>query len=347
MTTYNTVLVGCGFRGAIHARAILANSARFRLVAVCDLDVERLTPFATEFEIANTYTDAEAMLVAEQPDVLCFATMPNVRLPLVELGVKHGVKAISLEKPMALSLGEAKQMVDLCAAADVKLIVCHQWRYSPLWRQTYALVHRGEIGQLHTIHASSRPSVLRVGTHLIDYMLWLNGGHSGDWVLGQAHGVAAFEEDHPCPDHLSGTIAFRNGVRGILECGTLAPHLMDEDNFWEDCGITLYGTQGYVRTVLGTGLQAFTRDSGPFLITEPPDPVPQEPAHIQALADWLDDPQQVHPCNGAVSYAGFELMMGMALSSLQRRKVDIPIDPMPRTPILPQLKEALCEVRCP
>jgi predicted dehydrogenase len=114
----------------MHARAILANPTRFRLMAVCDLDVERLTPFAAEFEIANTYTEADAMLAAEQPDVLCFATMPHMRLPLVQLGVKYGVKAISLEKPMALSLGEAKQMVDLCAAADVKLIVCHQWRYS-------------------------------------------------------------------------------------------------------------------------------------------------------------------------------------------------------------------------
>jgi predicted dehydrogenase len=323
----------------------LANPARFRLTGVCDVDVDRLTPFAAEFEIAHTYTDAEAMLAAEQADILCFATMPNMRLPLVQLGVTYGVKAIALEKPMALSLGEAKHMVELCAAADVKLIVCHQWRYSPLWRKTYELVQSGEIGQLHTIHASSRPSVLRVGTHLIDYMLWLNGGHGGDRVLGQAHGVAAFEEDHPCPDYLSGTIAFRNGVRGILECGTLAPHLLDEDNFWEDCGITLYGTQGYVRTVLGSGLQALTRDSGPFLITEPPDPAPQESAHMQALADWLDDPQQVHPCHGAVSYAGFELMIGMALSSLQRRKVDIPIDGIPQTPILPQLKDALCELR--
>jgi hypothetical protein len=37
-------------------------------------------------------------------------------------------------------------------------------------------------------------------------------------------------------------------------------------------------------------------------------------------------------------------MMGMALSSLQRRNVDIPIDPMLQTPILPQLKDALFKV---
>jgi len=324
----------------MHARAILASPERFALTAVCDLDVERLTALAAECDIANTYTDAAAMLAAERPDILCFATMPAIRLPLVELGVRHGVKAIAFEKPMALSLREAKQIVELCHMAGVKGIVCHQWRHSPLWRKTYEIVRSGDIGEVQMIHASSRPSILRVGTHLIDYMFWLNGGHRAAWVLGQAHGTQAYHEDHPCPDHVSGRMAFTNGVQGVLDCGTLAPHLMDDDNFWEDCGITVYGTHGYVSTVLGTGLQAMTRASGGTLIAEPPDPTPQEAAHMRALADWLDDPQQVHPSHLEVSYAGFEVLIAMTLSSLERRKVDLPIEAIPQ-PVLPRLKDAL------
>jgi predicted dehydrogenase len=186
--------------------------------------------------------------------------------------------------------------------------------------------------------------MLRAGTHLLDTMLWLNNGHQGAWVLGQAHGVAAYDEDHPCPDHLTGLVQFTNGVRGILECGTLAPHLLEDDNFWEDCGVTVYGTHGYVRTVLGTGWQALTCTSGGALLSGPPDPTPQEPAYMQALANWLDDPQQVHPSNGAVSYTGFELLMGMVLSSVERRKVEIPIEVIPERPELPRLKEALLMV---
>ena len=107
MAIYTTVLVGCGWRGEMHANAIAAHPDRFALTAICDLDPDRLAPFADKFGISTTYTDADTMLATEQPDILCFATMPNVRLPLVELGVKHGVKAIALEKPMALSLREA------------------------------------------------------------------------------------------------------------------------------------------------------------------------------------------------------------------------------------------------
>ena len=160
-------------------------------------------------------------------------------------------------------------------------------------------------------------------------------------MLGQAHGAAAYGEDHPCPDHLAGIVEFTNGVRGILECGTLAPHLMAEEDFWEDCSITVYGSHGYVRLVLGTGWQAVTRSSGGALLSGPPDLTPQEPTHMHHLIAWLDNPEQVHPSHGAVSYDGFELLVGMALSSLERRKVDMPITPLPSSPILPELKRAL------
>jgi predicted dehydrogenase len=344
MTTYRAVLVGCGPRGARHAQAILAHPEHFVLAAICDIDRTRLTACAAEFGMTTTYTDAETMLTTERPDVLCFATMPHIRLPLVELGITHGVRAMACEKPLALSLSEAKRIVDRCTVAGIKLIVCHQWKFSALWRQTYEIVRSGDLGEVHTIHASSRPSMLRAGTHLLDTMLWLNNGHQGAWVLGQAHGVAAYDEDHPCPDHLTGLVQFTNGVRGILECGTLAPHLLEDDNFWEDCGVTVYGTHGYVRTVLGTGWQALTCTSGGALLSGPLDPTPQEPAYMQALANWLDDPQQVHPSNGAVSYTGFELLMGMVLSSVERRKVEIPIEVIPERPELPRLKEALLMV---
>src|SRR5919109_1725406 len=200
MPRYTTVLVGCGPRGAMHAKAILANPERFALVAVCDLDAARLMPFAARFGIAPTYTDVDTMLAAERPDVLCFATMPAIRLPLVERGVKHGVKAIAFEKPMALSLAEARQIRDLCAAAGVKTIVCHQLKYGAHWQKAWEVVRSGALGNVHLIHATARPSMLRVGTHLVDAMLWFNGSQRGVWVLGQVHGKMAYQEDHPCPD---------------------------------------------------------------------------------------------------------------------------------------------------
>ena len=83
------------------------------------------------------------MLAAEQPDVLVFATPPAVREALVELGLRHGVKAIACEKPLACSLSEARRIVDRCAAADVRGVVCHQLRYGAHWRRRSADRERG------------------------------------------------------------------------------------------------------------------------------------------------------------------------------------------------------------
>jgi predicted dehydrogenase len=327
----------------MQAQAVQANPAHFKLVAVCDLDPQRLETLAAQCGVTHVYTDAEAMLAAERPEVLCFATPPAVRLPLVELGVAYGVKAMALEKPMALSLTEAKTILDLCTAAQVKMIVCHQWKYQTHWQQVWELVQSGMIGDIRLIHATSRPSMLRVGTHLVDTMLWLNGGHRGAWVIGQVHGTAAYQEDHPCPDYVMGLIQFANGVRGLLECGTLAPQRLADDDFWSDSAVIVYGTQGTV-TCAGDGWRAVSTASGRTMVTGPCDPTPQEPRWLRELATWLDHPAQAHPCRGAVAYHGFELLMGVALSSLERRQITMPIQPIPTEPELTRLAYLLPEL---
>ena len=281
------------------------------------------------------------MLGAERPDLLCFATLPQVRLGLVELGVKHGVRAIAFEKPIALTLAEARRIVDLCAGAGVKAVVCHQLKFGSHWRRARALVASGEIGEVRLLHATGRPSMLRVGTHLIDHMLWLNDGHRALRVIGQAHGRNAYREDHPCPDHVAGVIEFANGARGLLECGTLAPRLLDRDDVWADAGLTVYGTQGWARVTVADGWQALTRASQGRILSGPPDPAPQEPAFYEALADWVQSPPYVHPSSVEVAYHGFEILIGLALSSLERRAVDLPIAPLPSEPVLPRLERTL------
>ena len=63
------------------------------------------------------------MLKTLHPEVFVFVTYPDLRLNMIELAVKYGVKAVSLEKPMAESLQEAKQMVELCHQHGIKAVV--------------------------------------------------------------------------------------------------------------------------------------------------------------------------------------------------------------------------------
>ena len=240
---YRAVVVGCGPRGERHARGLLALPDRFSLVAVCDLDPARGAACARALGVERVYADADALLAAEAPDVLCFATPPAIRLPLVALGAEHGVRAILLEKPLALTLAEAARIVETCRSGGIQLVVCHQLKYGAPWQRVKALVDAGEVGDVHTVHATARPSMLRVGTHLVDAVRWLTGERPARWVLGQAHGTAGYAEDHPCPDHLAGIAAFEGGVRAIVECGVLAPESAPGD-FWGDAAVTVHGTVG-------------------------------------------------------------------------------------------------------
>jgi predicted dehydrogenase len=345
MHRYRAVLVGCGGRGQSHALGLLANPDRFDLVALCDRDAERLGALAAKLGITRGYSDAAAMLATERPDLLCFATPPAVRLELVELGIRHGVRAIAFEKPLALTLAEARSIVTLCADG-VKAVVCHQLKHATHWRRVKEIVDRGDIGAICSFHATARPSMLRVGTHLVDAMLWLGAGARATWVLGQAHGRAAYLEDHPCPDHVAGVVEFANGVRGVLEIGSLAPHHLADAEFWGDVAVTVSGTEGHARVVLGRGWEAVTRWSAGRVESGPADGTPGEPEHLRLLADWLDDPRHVHPSNLETSYQGLEILMGLALSSLERRRVDLPIHGTPES-ILERLRDALPDTAAP
>ena len=49
--------------------------------------------------------------------------------------------------------------------------------------------------------------------------------------------------------------------------------------------------------------------------------------YVQQIADWLDDSQAVHPCNVESAYKGFEIMMGLCRSVVQRGQIQLPLGP--------------------
>ena len=340
MPRHTVAIVGCGPRGRNHAEAFLANSDRFDLVAVCDLNEERLQAVSSDLGIGTTYTDADTMLAAEQPDVFCFCTLPHIRLPLIELGVKHGVKAIAYEKPMATTLAEAEQIAKLCADAGIKTIVSHQHKYGDHWRKVKEIAASGEIGEVHTIHATAKGFLLQYATHLLDYMMFLNNGARVEWVVGHVHGKEMLENTHPSPDYAMAHLGFDNGVRGFIECGTLAPDLPGDNSFWLDAGATMYGSEGYAQVVVGSGWQAVTKSDGFVSGDGGFDVNHDQPLYIRDLADWLDDDTKVHPCNGDVTYHGFQITMAICASALDHRRVDLPMAP-PDEPLVERMRREL------
>src|SRR5258708_2226932 len=325
--TYTVAIAGLGKRGTHHAEAFAANP-RFKIVGVCDIDQSRADAAKQKFGDVYASTDATDMLTHTKPDIFCFCTLPAIRLPLFQAGVAAGVKLIAYEKPVATSTNEALAMTKLMRDAGVKSVVSHQHRYGDHYKKVKEIVASGAIGRVHTVYGTATGWMLHMMTHLIDYAMWYNDNAPAEWVVGQADGTEKFADIHPSPDYIGALIQFSNGVRGIIECGAGAPDVPEVDYWWRKCRIWAQGTEGFAEVLTGGGWRAITRDSG-GVISGPGvmDYAHDMPPYIQDIADWLDDPAKVHPCNGETAFKGFEIMMAACRSAVQRGKVTLPLGP--------------------
>jgi predicted dehydrogenase len=334
---YKVVVVGMGKRGKHHATAF-HNDPRFEVAGICDIDEARLAAAAPELGNPRIGTDAAKLAAEVQPDVFCFCTLPNLRHDLVKAGVESGAKLIAFEKPIALSTTEARRIMALVREAGVKTVVSHQHRYGEHYQQVKSIIASGAIGHVHTVYGTAVGWMMHMITHLIDYMRWYAGDPEAEWVMGQAAGKGKFADIHVSPDYLGGFIQFANGVRGIIETGGGAPDVPEVDYWWRKNRIAAFGTAGFAEVLTGGGWRAVTVDgivTGEGCMNYDLD----MPPYIADMATWLDDDQVVHPCNGEAAYKGFEIMMGLCRSVVQRGQIALPLDDGP--PELEALAEAL------
>jgi predicted dehydrogenase len=331
MKKHTVVIAGLGNRGKIHLGAIMKNPDRYSIAGVYDPDPKAVDSAVALFGDLPVYTDAETMMRSAKPDVLCFVTHPDVRVGYIKMGAAHGVKAISFEKPMALSLKDAKTIRDICVQNNIKAVVSHQKKYLPAMLEFKSILDKGVIGRAHMIHATTGPWMAHLGTHYVDLALWANGGVGAESVVGHIHGRGKLADNHPSPDYLMMQAVMKNGVRLILESGYYSPSHMPRigSDFWFDNRITVYGDTGYVWAQTNGEWGCFTPESPQMQKGSTEGWLTQErkmqiPFYTD-LADWLDDDRKIHSSNIEISYLGYEILEAAVLSALDNRKVDLPI----------------------
>ena len=183
---YRVVVVGMGKRGMHHALAFQAND-RFEVAGVCDIDPARLDAAAAKFGAAKG-TDARELCATVKPDIFCFCTLPNLRIPMIKAGIEGGARLIAFEKPVALTTKEGFEVKRMLDAAKVKAVVSHQHRYGEHYRKVKEIVSSGALGRVHTVYGTSTGWMTHMLSHLIDYTRWYNAEAPAQWVLAQAAG---------------------------------------------------------------------------------------------------------------------------------------------------------------
>lgn len=326
---YRVLVVGMGKRGRHHAAAFHADP-RFKVVGICDINDSALGQLAESLGNPDIGTDAAAMARCLKPDVFCFCTLPSVRVPLISVGIECGARLIAYEKPVALCTTQAREIMRMVREAGVKTVVSHQHRYGAHYRRVKEIIDSGAIGRVHTVYGHATGWMAHMMTHMVDYVRWFNGNVDAQWVMGQAAGKGKFGDVHASPDYIAGIIHFANGVRGIVETGAGAPDVPEVDYWWRKCRIGAQGSEGFAEVLTGGGWRAVTRDSNGVIGGEGCMNYDLDmPPYIADIARWLDDDAAVHPCAGEEAYKGFEIMMGICRSVVQRGQIALPLDDGP------------------
>lgn len=351
---FRVAQVGVGVRGKFHLRGLLENSEYFEVVGICDLDMDKLRATAESFHLdVPVYTDAETMLKETKPDVFVFVTHPDVRVSMIDLAVKYNIKVLSFEKPMAINLQDARYITEVCKKNNIKAVISHQQKYAKQFQAISSIVRRGEIGEICKIHVETQSWLAQLGTHYIDYAMWINGGKAKvTSVVGHAHGSWMLDDSHPSPDYILGEAKLSDGVRIYLECGYFSERRPYVPRYGYDNRLTVYGTHGYVWAETDGKWGGFTKTSGGELVGETfevwdaQEPFLQIP-YYSDLADWLLDENKVHPCNIDISYHGYEVLEGLCLSALNYTKIDFPLTKFDYEPVLERMAKVFEDVDSP
>ena len=214
---YKVGIIGCGWISTAHMNGY-KNTSGIEVTSAADIGDRQLKLFGEEWNIpaGHLYGDYREMLKNKSLDILSVCTPASNHAEIVREAVRYSPKAIVCEKPIALSLKDAHEMISVCKASDCELIICHQRRFENRYLKARELVFNGTIGKVISISTSSG-DLFEDGTHAIDLMRYLIGDKKVKSVIGQVD----FGDKKQIYGHLRdyaalGHILFEDNIQGII-----------------------------------------------------------------------------------------------------------------------------------
>src|SRR6202011_5154204 len=146
-------LIGTGFMGKSHAIAfhavssVFGNILRPKLHVVCDVDPKRTQTKAEEFGFENWTTHWQEVLDDPSVQIVSITTPNHLHREMAVAALEKG-KHVYCEKPMAVSLSDAKQMANAAAASDRVTLLGYSFAKNPALFAAKRLLEEGLIGEV-------------------------------------------------------------------------------------------------------------------------------------------------------------------------------------------------------
>lgn len=242
---WRAAVIGCGRMGSLfadqasplgiysHAQAY-AICPQTQLVGVCDIDPGLARSCGARWE-TQAFSDPAELLDKTKPQIISICTPDETHYDLALMALDaQDVRALFMEKPLAILLDQANEVLERAVEKDVIIAVNYMRRYAPGFQEAARLVADGALGELITMSGFYTKGVMHNGTHWFDLARWL----AGDVRQVQAWNPLHDKADDPCLDV---AVDFRNGLRGYLHAARADAYSVFE--------LDLLGTKGRLRLV--------------------------------------------------------------------------------------------------
>jgi len=144
-------IIGCGTIAKTSHIPSYLRTPECELIALADQDLGTAKELAHEHAIERVYDDYRELLECDEIDAVSVCTPPSTHSEIV-IGACEAGKHILCEKPIALSLEEADQMINAAQRAGVILAIGHQFRFLPNVQKAREMVDKKAIGEVLTCY---------------------------------------------------------------------------------------------------------------------------------------------------------------------------------------------------
>ncbi len=230
-------LIGCGRISTNHIKAAVNNG--LEIVAVCDVLPEHMDAVLEKHGLQSDpkirrYTDYKELLDQEKPELVSIATESGSHAEIALEAIDRGIHVI-IEKPMAMSISDAEEIIRRSRKKGVKVSACHQNRFNVAVQKMRKALEDGRFGTLShgSVHirwnrnkeyydqapwrgtwAEDGGTLMNQCIHGIDLLRW-TFGDAVDTVYGLTRQV-----EHPyleAEDVGMALVRFKNGAIATIE----------------------------------------------------------------------------------------------------------------------------------
>jgi len=246
-------LIGCGSIALESHIPAITQITSSKLLAVTDADPSRARAAKEKSGSVRVYEDYEHLLQNQDIDAVDICTPTKYHCEIAVAAANSG-KHVLCEKPIALTLKEADQMIAACTKNDVKLMIAHSRRFIPRYSAVRRAIKQGKIGKpIWAIQISRRPiaepgswyfdpamtygPIAEVGVHDADLLRWFFDDNVIE-VLGIARTRVPTS---PLYDQVFATLKFKKGAVGSFEVGYVLPK-----GYAQYTTLELLGSKGFI-----------------------------------------------------------------------------------------------------